>query len=58
MRGSIRTRYKGSWNIIIDLGYQPDPQTGQLKRIYSATTPRRPSRPRPSPNITRCSVRR
>src|SRR5262245_52916304 len=32
MRGSIRTRYKGSWNIILDLGYQPDPQTGQLKR--------------------------
>jgi|RhiMethySRZTD1v2_1073278.scaffolds.fasta_scaffold854123_1 hypothetical protein len=24
MRGSIRTRYKGSWNIIIDLGYQHD----------------------------------
>ena len=32
MRGSLRTRYKGSWNIIIDLGYQPDPDTGQLKR--------------------------
>jgi integrase len=32
MRGSIRTRYKGSWNIILDLGYQPDPQTGQPKR--------------------------
>jgi integrase len=32
MRGSIRTRYKGSWDIILDLGYQPDPQTGHLKR--------------------------
>ena len=32
MRGSLRRRYKGSWNIIIDLGYQPDPDTGQLKR--------------------------
>jgi integrase len=32
MRGSIRTRYKGSWNIILDLGYQPDPHTGHLKR--------------------------
>jgi integrase len=32
MRGSLRKRYKDSWNIIIDLGYQPDPQTGQLKR--------------------------
>ena len=32
MRGSLRTRYKGSWNIILDLGYQPDLQTGQLKR--------------------------
>jgi integrase len=32
MRGSIRKRYTDSWNIIIDLGYQPDPQTGKLKR--------------------------
>ena len=31
MRGSIRTRYKGSWNIILNLGYK-QPQTGQLKR--------------------------
>ena len=28
MRGSLRKRYKDSWNIIIALGYQPDPQTG------------------------------
>jgi integrase len=32
MRGSLRKRYKDSWNIIIDLGYQPDPTTGTLKR--------------------------
>ena len=32
MRGSIRSRYTGSWNIIIEGGYQPDPQTGKLKR--------------------------
>ena len=32
MRGSIRSRYTGSWNIIIERGYQPDPQTGQLRR--------------------------
>jgi integrase len=32
MRGSIRKRYKDSWNIIIDLGYQPDPTTGTVKR--------------------------
>ena len=32
MCGSLRKRYKDSWNIIIDLGYQPDPQTGQPKR--------------------------
>ena len=32
MRGSMRSRYQGSWNIIIEGGYQPDPQTGKLKR--------------------------
>ena len=32
MRGSIRSRYTGSWNIIIEGGYQPNPQTGKLKR--------------------------
>jgi integrase len=32
MRGSIQKRYKDSWSIIIDLGYQPDPTTGTLKR--------------------------
>jgi hypothetical protein len=32
MRGSLRKRYKDSWNIIIERGYQPDPQTGTLKR--------------------------
>lgn len=32
MRGSIKKRYKGSWSVIIDLGHQPDPETGKLKR--------------------------
>jgi integrase len=33
MRGSIRKRYKDSWNIIIDVGYQVDPDTGKQKRL-------------------------
>jgi integrase len=32
MRGSIRKRYQGSWNIILDIGYQFDPETGKQKR--------------------------
>jgi len=32
MRGSLRKRYKDSWSIILDLGYQPDPSTGKLRR--------------------------
>jgi len=28
MRGSLVQRYKGSWSIILDLGYQVDPETG------------------------------
>ena len=32
MRGSIKRRYKGSWSLIIDLGYQLDPDTGLQKR--------------------------
>jgi hypothetical protein len=27
MRGHIRKRYKDSWNIILDIGYQVDPTT-------------------------------
>jgi len=33
MRGSIRKRCKDSWNIIIDVGYQFDPDTGKQKRV-------------------------
>src|SRR5262249_2263100 len=40
MRGSIRTRYKGSWNIILDMGYRPDPETGKPKRIQKWYTVR------------------
>jgi len=32
MRGSIKRRYKGSWSLILDLGYQVDPATGLRKR--------------------------
>jgi site-specific recombinase XerC len=28
MRGSIKQRYRGSWSLIIDLGYQTDPMNG------------------------------
>src|SRR5438093_12424801 len=40
MRGSIRTRYKGSWNIIIDMGYRPNPETAKPKRIQKWFTVR------------------
>jgi len=32
MRGSMRSRHQGSWTMTIEGGYQPDPQTGKLKR--------------------------
>ncbi len=32
MRGSLKRRYKGTWSIILDLGYQTDPDTGLRKR--------------------------
>ena len=32
MRGSLKRRYKGSWSIILDLGYQTDPDSGLRKR--------------------------
>lgn len=32
MRGSIRQRYKGSWSLILDLGYEPHAETGKLRR--------------------------
>jgi integrase len=32
MRGSLKQRYKGTWSIILDLGYQTDPTTGKSKR--------------------------
>ena len=33
MRGHIRKRYKDSWSIILDVGYQVDPETGKQKRV-------------------------
>lgn len=32
MRGSLTQRSKGSWSIILDLGYETDPDTGRQKR--------------------------
>jgi integrase len=32
MKGTIVQRYKGTWSLIIDLGYQSDPATGTPKR--------------------------
>jgi integrase len=32
MRGSLVQRYKGSWSIVLDLGYQVDPVNGLRKR--------------------------
>jgi integrase len=33
MRGCIQKRYKNTWNIILDVGYQLDPDTGKQKRV-------------------------
>ena len=33
MRGSIRKRSEDSWNIILDVGYQVDPDIGKQKRV-------------------------
>lgn len=32
MRGTLKQRYKGSWSLILDLGYQLDLETGLRKR--------------------------
>ena len=32
MRGCLKQRYKGSWSIILNIGYQIDPTTGRSKR--------------------------
>jgi hypothetical protein len=32
MRGSLKQRSKGSWSLILDLGYQTNPETGLRKR--------------------------
>lgn len=38
MRGSLKQRSKGSWSIILDLGYENDPDTGQKKRKQRCQT--------------------
>jgi integrase len=40
MRGSIKQRSKGSWSIILDLGYVTDPDTGRPKRRQQRHTVR------------------
>jgi integrase len=32
MRGSLVQRYKGSWSLVLDLGYEQDPETGKSRR--------------------------
>jgi integrase len=38
MRGSIKQRYKGSWSLIIDRGYETDATTGTRKRRQTWVT--------------------
>jgi integrase len=38
MRGSLKQRYKGSWSLILDLGYQTDANTGLRKRTQKWIT--------------------
>jgi integrase len=33
VRGHIRKRYKDTWNIILDVGYQFDPETGKQRQV-------------------------
>jgi integrase len=40
MHGSLKQRYKGSWSIILDLGYEPHPVTGTLRRRQKWITAR------------------
>lgn len=42
MRGSIKRRYKGSWSLILDLGHEPHPDTGRLRRRQKWITFRGP----------------
>jgi len=32
VNATLKKRYKGTYSIILDLGYQKDPETGKLKR--------------------------
>src|SRR5689334_6300537 len=38
MRGTLKQRYKGSWSLILDLGYRTDPKTGKSKRLQKWIT--------------------
>jgi hypothetical protein len=41
MRGSIKERSKGSWRLILDLGYERHAETGKIRRLYRACTAKR-----------------
>ena len=38
MKGCLIQRYKGSWSIVLDVGYQLDPITGTRKRKQRCIT--------------------
>ncbi len=40
MKGCLTQRYKGSWSIVLDVGYQMDPITGVRKRKQRCITVR------------------
>lgn len=44
MRGTLVQRYKGSWSIVLDVGYQVDSETGKRKRQQKWITVRGPRR--------------
>lgn len=40
MQGSIKRRYRGSWSVILEMGYQVDPKTGKMRRRQKWVTVR------------------
>ena len=40
MRGALKKRYKGSWSVILDLGYERDADTGRNRRRQKWVTVR------------------
>ena len=46
MRGSLVQRYKGSWSIVLDLGYHVDPATASGTATTGSLSPRNGQRSR------------